>query len=59
MSLALVMTRRGPATAARAASFLHDQDPEQTPGFSPLIHINADGGDGGNLATASTVLRAT
>jgi len=30
-------------------------DPEQTPGFILLIHINADDGDGGKFATASTV----
>jgi len=32
---------------------------ERRLGFISLIHINADGGDGGNLATASTVSSAT
>jgi len=31
----------------------------RTLGFISLIHLNADGGDGGILATASTLSRAT
>jgi hypothetical protein len=38
---------------------LSDFDPERTLGCTSLIHLDADGGDGGNLAPAITVSRAT